>query len=331
MQVVRKSVVEAVQSALDVYDAWEATDGPMVQWRGGEVKTMSLAVANAFDGLCGLCAATEADDDAKEVVLALDALQQELTAWKEAGDVAYESVHPSGTPELRACIAALREAIAPQPIRLPENIRELVESGVGDEQICKMYGFLDANGNVDLVKLSQEKREPGKHFNPDTWQPPWMKRRQREINERWERRVSVVHTPIGEQPPAPRQVAPESIDDLLAQNVGAEQIALMKGMTVEAVEAYAREQGVPVAGRTVRAPAKTADAQTDLAKRRAELQGISHPEILDMQERIAACFLDDMKSADIATALQADYPDLTVHKVAALIREFKKADAQVAS
>lgn len=331
MKVTKEQVVAAVQTALASYDEWDRGDGPLVQWRGADAKTMSLAVANALDELCGVCACSEAEDDAKEVVLALDGLQSELTAWKEAGDIAYESVHPSGTPELRASLATLHDLIVAQPIRLPEGIRELMEAGVGDEQICKMYGFLDGTGNVDLVKLSQEKREPGKHFDPNTWQPPWMKRRQREIGERWARRSPVVHAPIGEQPPAPRPVAPESIDELLAQDVSAEQIALMKAISVEQVESYAREQGVPIAGRTVRAPSKVVEAQSELAKRRAELYPKSHPEIQEMQERIAACFLDDLKSADIATALQVDYPDLNAHRVAALIREFKKAESQVAS
>ena len=322
----RKQVSEAIRAAIKVIAEWEASSEPTVNWRGVATKALSRTAENKLRELFQFCTETNIADDAKEIILALDRVHTEFVAFDQACDIAPETVHPSGTPELRSAIRALSDAIIERPVRLPENIRDLMESGVPDEQICKIYGFLTADRAPDMTKLSEEKRKPGTHFDPETWQPPSEQRRLAEINEQWAKRKPAEVATINPDVEQSRPIAPEPLEDLIAQGVSPEQIAHMKGISIEDVEAFAMQNGLPLEGRVIR---DTSDegkekSQAELAKRRADLIPRSHPEINDMEDRILACAIDGMKPVDIADALQLDFPDLSWQKVSALIRKFEK-------
>jgi len=328
MHVTRQAAKQRILATEQAVKAWDAADSPNVRWRGGSAKGMSGEVARALDQLCELCNAAEVDDDAKEIVLALDRVSTEFTAWAEAFDIAPESVHPTGTPDLWAAFRSAVSVTVDAPRRLPEPIRDLMEAGVSDQQVCKIYGFLHPDGSGDLAKLAEEKAKPGTHYDPETWVPPHLERRRQEINDLWANRSFSGHTPVEAEPPKPRPAAPESVDELIAQGVGAEQIARMKGMTVEEVEGYAAKLGLPLEGRVIRSPERQESQLDDLAKRRAELIPKSHPEIGNLEDRILACAIDEMKVTDIAEALQPDWPDLSWQKVAAIIKKLEKEGAE---
>lgn len=323
-RVTRQLAKEAILETEQVIKEWESADSPNVKWRGGSSKGMSGKVARALDELCSISNASQVDDDAKEIVMAVDRISTEFTAWAEAFDIAPESVHPTGTPDLWAAFRSAVAATVDVPRKLPEPIRELMEAGVSDQQICKIYGFLLPDGSGDVAKLTEEKREPGTHFDPETWVPPHRIRQLREINEQWESRSFSGHMPVENEQPKEFRPAPESLDDLIAQGVDGPQIAKMKGMTVEQVEGYAAKLGLPLAGRIIRSPEKQDDEAADLAKQRSELIPKSHPDISDLENRILACAIDGMKPADIATALQHDWPDLNWQKVSAIIKKLER-------
>lgn len=324
----RDFVTEAIKDVGKVVDLWDASDAPNTNWRGSTTKQISGDVLAALDAICSMCGATELDDDVKEIILEIDRLQSELAAWGIALDISADSVHPAGTPELWSSFRAVREIIRPRTRRLPEPIRDLMESGVNDDQICKIYGFIDSNGTPDPVKLFEEKTTPGTHFDVKKWVHPSEARRMAEINERWKNRTFTEHTPVSTEAERKRHVAAESVIDLLAQNVPSEQISLMKAITVEEVEAVAIENGLPIDGRNVRPRDETDENKQALANRRAELIPRSHPEISDMEERILACHIDDMKAKDIAEAMQPEYPDLSWQKVNGVIAKHAKINSE---
>src|SRR6056297_2275924 len=171
MQLTRDIAVETVKNAMKVVEHWGAGDAPNVNWRGGVVKKMSTAVEKAIDEVCYLCGQRDVAEDARELVLAIDRFQLEVHAWREAIDIEPDAVHPGGTSDLWDRFNVLRDYLTPRARILPEPIRELMEAQVGDEQICRIYGFVKEDGSADMVKLAEEKANPGTHFDPQTWMP----------------------------------------------------------------------------------------------------------------------------------------------------------------
>jgi hypothetical protein len=282
---------------------------------------MSQHVEATLDRLCMFSIETDVDEDAREIVMAIDLVATEFMAWCEAVDIAPDSVHPTGTPELRSAIRALRNTCTEVKYPLPESISELMKMAVPDEQICKMYGFLNEDGSIDLSKLSEEKAAPGTHYDRKTWKPPHLKRQQAEVNQRWSHRQPVDYRPVSEQQIESQRgqvIDPTPIEDLVGLGVKSEQIARMKGMTIEAVQDYAAENGLPLDGKIIRPQDMTADDRDQLSREQSDLIPKSHPEIDALEDRILACLIDDMKPVEIATALQVDFPELTWQKVVAI-------------
>lgn len=311
---------------------WEASDGPTEHWIGGPTKAISEEVEEWIDILCGFCAVTDAEDDAKAIMLALDAFATEWNAFLDAREISRDAVRPSGTPELWGRLRDLRAAFTPRPRKLPEPIRDLMEmeTPTPDKQICLMYGFIAPDGSPDFIKLQEEKRKPGTHFDADTWVHPSEARRQAEIDAKWAARTPPAES-ITKAAPKPRKIAHESIEELFAQGVDVQQIADMKDMLPEEVEAYARQHGLSTSGIAGEfAPDEAQARRNVLAAKRAETVPMSHPEIEDMDERILACNADGMKTKDIAEALQPTYPDLSWQKVAAIIRGATPAEPAAA-
>ncbi|MGV3485952.1 MAG: hypothetical protein ACO1RT_16165 [Planctomycetaceae bacterium] len=325
----RKIVLAMITSTMETIRQWEAEGQPRTMWGGTSVLQMSEAVETALDNLCDLVSATSVDDNAKELVMSIGGVSRAFTDWAEAAAIAPDQTDPAGSAALRTELANLVSVIANEkPSKLPEPIRDLMDQGTNDEQICRIYGFFDPiTRAVDMVKLAEEKANPGTHYKPDTFIQPHLLRRQREINEAFEDRPVKSHVRVGKPALKPRAVAPESIDTLLAQGIEPEQIAHMKNITVQEVEAHAAKRGIPLAGRTIPDPDKAGEIQRAREQRRAELKPQSHPEIEDMSERIAMCWMGGMKATDIAIALESDYPDLSWQRVNSMIQVWEKEEA----
>ena len=333
MKVTREQVVDTIQQCLETVRLWEASGSPHVNWRSGVVQAISDQVAQSIDQVCYLCQARDADDDAKELILAIDRFQGEVHAWREAIDLTPESVHPGGNAQMWSTLNVLEPMLEVKRTRLPEPIRELMDAKVSDEQICKIYGFVKADGSADVVKLAEERKTPGTHYDPETWESRSDKGRREQTQKEWAQRVPIEHFPIGNDPveAKPRAIAPEPLDELIAQGVDGEQIARMKGMAVEDVEAYAAKRGLPLEGRFRPAKPEDHDEQAALNERRAKSYPDSHPEISDLEERVLECALDKMKVTDIAEALQTDHPGLTWQKVNAILAKLEKDGAEAAA
>lgn len=315
----------------EAIDRWEQAEHPIVDWIAGPTKAISEELEESLSILCQFCAATDAEQDAKPIILALDAFAAEWESFLTARDMSPESVHPSGTPELWTLLREFRRSFTTRPRRLPEPIRDLIElPDMSNETICKIYGFLDENRSPDYAKLQEEIRNPGTHYDPTTWVHPSDKKHWDKIESRWLARSPIPIESFTTGQPRQRAIAPESLDELLAQGVGSEQIANMKNMLREEVIAYAQQHGIPVDGSVSNVPSRE-DAehkQQLLNQRRQQSIPNSHPEVDDMEERVLACAADGMKPSDIAEALQTTWPDFNWQRARSIIQKHQQAETE---
>jgi hypothetical protein len=143
-------------------------------------------------------------------------------------------------------VAAQRAEADRPPIRHLESIAQLDAQKVGDSQICKIYGFVDAEGRPRVDILAEERAYPGKHTGPKTgWLPPYERRRRQadqQRNEAMERIREARESKIRHL----TAVAPETIEELAGQGVSGNQICQMKRMDRDELEAYCRQHGLDV-------------------------------------------------------------------------------------
>lgn len=317
-----------IRRAQSIVEAWEAMpneSSPVVNWRGGARKAISEAVANAWADLVDYCDSPDFADDAKQTVLAVDKFEDALAAWSHAVDVDPSNTDPGGSQPLWNTWEAIRQVI-PYRIVHPDPIKSLIEvQGVSDRQIAKQYGFDD----VRMVREEYEK--PGTHYDPKTWTPSHYRKQMAKIADEWQRRSS-RRRHANPNRPREKEIAPESLDQLIEQRVSSKQIAKMKGITIEEVKERADYLGLPLDGIAPFLAANGADRmadirrQDDLAYAQAKQLGQRgpHADIENVLERVAACAADGMNPGAIAAALKSEYPGLTGPKVAKMLEPVAK-------
>lgn len=310
---------------------WENDNSAVIRWRGERVRDFSIIADQLLDELDAF-ATMDIADDAKPTVLAVDELDRAIQQWKEAMDIAPESdiAHPGGNS---AVWNAYSEVIRAKNRRSgrpkPEPIQTLIDQQVSDRQIAYIYSWVDADGSPDLHRVAREKAEPGSEYDPAKWVHPLDVKDRQEIERQWDERQKVFDEWQAKQSPNGPLTAPETIEELIRQRVGSQQISMMKNVTVDEVRRVAAEIGVPLDGQFV---PRVAPADRQAAIRESEAEGeakaearmvaeLSHSEIADMNERIVTCHLEGLSNKQIAEALKGDFAELSANKVAAIIKK----------
>lgn len=134
-----------------------------------------------------------------------------------------------------------RNILTPLQPRQTESVRELRRQGVSDNQIAlHIYGyagtgpFINEFGQVDHKKLTQEAEQPGSVIPEDWVHPEERQRIDRELSEARGIIAKVATRPSSYQPEQV-QPGPESIEDLLRQNVHVDQITRIKLVSLNEV------------------------------------------------------------------------------------------------
>lgn len=257
----RKELLLAVDGLLKVHDAWAADP---------ELQFITADYEEAVEDALAMFEAGDLPAECRRLASKMDWLQKQWDEYKQEVDAAGTVISPTGN--FWRAIEGVREArkTANNHRRIAlESIATLTEQKVSDNQICKMYGFLDSDGNPDLMMLREEREKPGRHTAPETgWLPPGeLRRRDRETEQnqaaiRSKRRLaeklerSEAHRPS------------ESIEELLLAGVSGNQIARMHGCPVETVEIEAKRLGIEFAEnyadvRTHRGPTEPALSDED--------------------------------------------------------------------
>ena len=321
-----KELKEKLESVGQVIAEWEtlpADQSPLVKWRGVDRLSVSEALITAWEGLIEFCDRPDFEPAAKPIVLAVDKFEKILAQWGESLEIDALNTDPNGSTELWHAWRTIFETKPPR-IVYPDSIKTLIEvQSVSDRQIALQYGFAD----VRMVR--EEYENPGTHYDKKTWTPPSYRKATAEVEKQWSERSTRyrVQATVKKQ----KRVAPESLDELIAQNVPSQQIARMKGLTVDEIRERADFLGLPLDGQAVSLPMNPVDKlaevrkQEDAARMRAADAGKRgpHPEIENILERVAACAADGMKPGEIAQAFRGEIPGINGAKVAKMLESAK--------
>jgi hypothetical protein len=236
-----RDIGSAFNAAEKVLDAWRRDSGPNVKYHGQMRKCLSEDAFEACEALAQL-GTLENDGFHDGARLPAIAVTKFAAKWLEFTDKTKASadVDPAGGPELWAAYEDLRASLVPKEWPKPEPIRQLIERDkVPAWQVAKIYGFASQS------MVEEELAKPGTHYDPKTWTGAGEKNFLAELDAKWKSRKPVslpLMDPVssGESDPPPAaKAAPESIETLLAQRVPYEQIAKMKGVSLDTVKSVA--------------------------------------------------------------------------------------------
>ena len=228
-------------------------------------------------------------------------------------------VNPAGDSQLWSTYETIRSATKKLQFKLPEPIDQLLNrEKVPAPQVALIYGFLHSDGTPDVNMVQAELEKPGTHFDPKTWIHPSQKSHDAEIARAWAKR-SPANLPISyaTAEASTPEVAPEPLDMLIQQRVPVEQIATMKQIPVEEVEARARELGVILQdARNVYYPASKASAIVDqLAEDEAHKAAYDADQKAKAESRKVAVSkrVQELKAAgksgaELKAAIDAEFP-----------------------
>lgn len=272
-------VVDEIESARQNWESSTGTD-ETINWNGIIVKPISTQLHTAFDQLIKLSLQPPEHfaPSAYETILEVDRFADELDRWINAAETRPETTNPSGSQQLwEAWRRIVKAATAQVAHRKPEPIKDLFErDGVSLQQIAKIYAWFNEFGAPDVQKVSEELANPGTHYDPTTWRHPSQVNHERQMAEKWaarrESKKNAIERESSQSSPAHSSaVAPEPLDDLIFQNVPKEQIAKMKRISVEEVEARAEELGLQLGSGRILTPEqqRNLELQTAKAKRNA--------------------------------------------------------------
>jgi hypothetical protein len=335
-----------VQRLKDTITAWEnlpITQAPTTLWRGTPRKQVSQEIEQAAAELFELVNRQDIEESAYPLVLAIDHLDDTFLAWADMCVQAADRADPAGSPEVWGAWTVVLQECTLRTYSLPEPISALTgaKPPVAPNQIAKIYGWYDENGQPDTQKVQEEVTEPGKHFKPKEWVHPSQRRFQEQKRKEWAERAkrlaSVKQTAKAATRPdaPPKREAPESIEDLIRQGVNSTQIAKMKHTTVAEVRALAAELGIPIDGNVVSDVLRKGRGDTDEEKDIAEkaetmrVNGLnSHSEFgADIKSRVLAMSADGVKPGDITKALRPADPNLSHQKVNKILNDASKETA----
>lgn len=317
-----KELQQELEAARKVVVDWEslpADQSPIVKWRGLDRLAISEALITAWERLIEFCDRPDFEPVAKPVVLAIDKFERVLAGWGEQLEIDSLNADPNGSVELWNAWQSIF-AVKPPQIKRPDSIKTLIEvQNVPDRQIALQYGFAE----VRMVR--EEYENPGTHYDPKTWEPPHFRKAMQAIESEWSERSKRyrVQSTVKKE----RRPAPETLDDLISQGVPGQQIARMKGITIDEVRDRADFLGLSLDGQAAAIPMNPVDRlaeirkNEDAARARASESGKRgpHPEMENLLERVSACAADGMKPGEIANALRGEIPGLNGAKVAKML------------
>lgn len=327
MTLSKESVRELFESANRAVTTWESQDTPVVRWRGSARKAISGALIEVWYNMIEAVSTMDVADDAKLAVLAIDEFETILEDWATKCDLTPEDADPKGTHDLWVAWRTIGESLAVVNHKKPEPIQQLVVEKVSDRQIALMYGWKTEAGEPDVEKVREEKKEPGKHLNLDTWVHPSEAKRKAEISEKWDKRTDYLATKnVSSQV---KKDAPESLDDLIRQRVGSEQIARMKGVTLDEVRRRAAELKIPLDGQFIPSVSpddkmqEMRDAEAEREAKIAELMQDDGEEDgkLPLIDQVVMLHQEGNPPDAIVDALKPDFPKLTKAKVVGIIKK----------
>jgi len=237
---------KAFQAIQDAVKAWESLDGPLVNGRKALTEDLVQAIEQGINATADLGPTGELKviaEDSYEVALLFDALADNYREYKRkaCAAISLSEIDVDGDATLWRAIQSLQEWFAAKyNYQPPPGVDVLRMQGVGDEQIARIYGWADEDGEPDFGKVLEEELEPGTHYDQKTWVHPAKRRR-----------IEVARVAIAARTPRRKEyeiekefgkTAPPSLDELVRLGAPAAQIAALHGIEIEDAEALLRSR-----------------------------------------------------------------------------------------
>ena len=283
-----------------------------------------------------------------------DAVTRFASLWRAYRGQVVDDEFAMPSPDLFAVLDEIYQLEAEAKVGSPkavESIAELTKQGVFDAQICRIYEWIDSNGNLETSKLQEERAKPGTHVTPDFVHPAEMRRRRSleahrtKLKDLRRRSVSKITNA--------KDSTPETLDELVAQGLSARQIARMTHQSASQVILACQDAGIdppPIdyaSPQTVRAPheppAKEAALRSFDAGRAAIMgrddvdedpaQPTQPPDAkvlptvqadLTLEQQVITLSREGYTSSDIAEAVTAGGVEVNYQKVNGILRRAKE-------
>jgi len=333
----REFLLGLIEGTIDQHDRWAGrTDLPYVT-SGLNEAMVDLIEGWAHGSIPGDCRTLQ------ELVAAFG---REWHDWQADADRRGTVMIPPGQSTWKAWEAVVGEyrgVTAPQ--RPPvESVKLLREQRVGDPQICEIYGWIDARGTPETWRIEEELAEPGKHTTG--WVDPVTRLREAAATEQsaiFERVKRLRERKVARM----SLECPESLEDLVRQNVSLGQIAEMLRTTPEKVLAQCEVLGLPrpPEGPSLNATpgqfepelpepmARQFKAQDAERKRLADQEKTGKKaaaETLSVEQQIVQLHEQGVEAADIASELTTSEQRVSPQKVRAVIKRYEEDPGAVA-
>lgn len=219
----KEDLLQAVDEMLACHADWQAkTDKPFV----------TKQLERIIDEVVTLFSYGDIPGDLRTLTIAVLSMAPHWDAWKAVADDNHQSPGLEFWTAFAAAQSA-RQATTARPERRLEPVKELSSYSppTGPAQICRMYGWFDANGQPEYWKVRDEMDHPGKwsyDLYPDKWMPPHEKATKQKEAEQFAI-VERVRQARAARLEASNRVAKESYEALHAlPGMTLTQIAMMK-------------------------------------------------------------------------------------------------------
>lgn len=324
---------EIIQEVSAVVEAWRATDGPTVVWRGKVEAAISEGVVQAVADLRDELCSTDFPAEQWHTVLAADFFERLFAGWHSHWDLPAPVVHPAGSVEMWDAYEAMLTARTPRMFHKLEPIQSLVKMGVSHRQIASMAGWVNADGSLNFLMVAEEIAKPGTHYHADRWISPEDQKRESLLADQWRKRCERVTQEIEAHEAAESgEPGPESLEELVSlPGIGINQILkIQPGATVEEIEAAAKRMGVRLqpmptqslgkpAGRLAKQQARREAAEEEDAEMQRIADADSHSGQDDLVLRLRALRDDGLRPGEIAKLLEQEGMEISAQKIGRLL------------
>lgn len=211
-----------------------------------------------------------------------------------------------------------------QPDKPPlETIADFDRQKVSDRQIAIAYGWFKENGQPDEPRVRKQ-RADNPNLEVENPHNAALRERQKRDQEAIERAIAKQRhrEEVASKP------APESVEELLEQGVGAKQIADMKKMTVGELERYCYENGLDMPGTSSLESAAAEVAQEAEDQRREFLDNTptnQHESVDEIEDEpiselsLEEQIIDAAREGGLSHAEIAEMLDISRQKVTAVL------------
>ncbi len=260
--------------------AWEAQDGPNVNWQGSMMKAFSDQLERAFCFFLDQTAdeGRKVDPDAYGPMLAIDELNDAYMSWVKAASMSHPEASPRGSDALWRAWESVKQSFEIRKLPHPPTVKTLKDiQRVSDNQIAIIYGWYTSEGEPDLMKVEEEYREPGTHYKKESWVHPSLASRNARLAAEWKAHAPrpVYFEVETAEPQEFQKPAPPSLEYLIEQGAPAGQIARLHGISEDEALAMLEAAGKLEAPEIVPANRVVAHEQrmAELDRQEAGLRG----------------------------------------------------------